>query len=144
MTNDIPQSINMSVFIVLFFKNLVPNIHRNCRNSYISEFLAILLGYVHDTLAKIVAKDYEDPTPERRSDKCDRDKWEHLHPKNTSRNRDQMAHNRNESSQKSIHICILQKEIFSSLVFLRCDEDIFSIFCEKWSTEPLAENEIIE
>ena len=128
----------------LFAENLVPDIECYERDRYIGQLLAILLGHIHDTLSEVVPESYEYPTPEGRSDECDRDKWSHWHTKNTSRYRDQMTNHRDQSSNKSIDLVILQEEIFGSLIFLWGDEDIFAIFCEKWFAEPLAEDIVVE
>lgn len=75
----------MSVFIFLFFKNLVPDIYTNRRDRYICQLLAILLGHLDNWFSEIVAESYEDSTPESSSGECDRYKWGEWHTKNTSR-----------------------------------------------------------
>ena len=133
----------INVFI-LFLKNLVPDIQCNERDRYIGQLLAVLLDDLYHTLSEIVAECYEDPAPEGGPDECDRDKMRHRHTKNTSRDRDEMTHYREESSDEGVDPIILQEEIFGSLVLLWSDEDIFAIFREKYLAEPLPEDEIVE
>lgn len=129
---------------MLFFKNLVPDIKCNCRDRYIGQLFAIFLGHLDDALSEIVAEGHEYPTPESSAYECDRDKWSKAHRKYTSRDRDQVAYYRDESSYECVYLIISDEEILCSLIFLWCDEDIFAIFREKWFAKPLTEYEIIE
>ena len=55
-----------------------------------------------------------------------------------------MTHYRDESSDEGIDTIILEKEIFGTLVLRMRDENIFSIFLEKWFPEPSTDDPIIQ
>jgi hypothetical protein len=55
-----------------------------------------------------------------------------------------MSNHWDKSSDECIDPIILEKQILGSLVFLRCDEDIFAVFREKRLAEELPEYIVVE
>ena len=132
------------IFHRLFFEDFVPKIHGYQWNSNIGQFLTISLCHFDHRFSEEIPECYEDTTPESRSEERDEDKWEHPHTKDTSRNRDEMSHDGNQSPDECIESIILEEEFLCLLILLLGDEDIFSIFLEKWLPEPSPEDPIIQ
>lgn len=105
--------------------------------------MSILFRDLDNRLSEEVPKRYEYSAPKGRSEKCDRDKWYHLHTKYPCRNRDEMSYDGYESSNKCVDFIILEKEFFCLRVFLFRDEDIFPVSFEKWLSEPSTEDIVV-
>jgi hypothetical protein len=94
---------------ILFAENLEPDIYPNRRDRYIGQLFAVLFGDIDDALSEVVPESYENPTPEGRSSKSNRDKWSHRHTENTSRDRDEMSNYGDESSDECVDFIIFEK-----------------------------------
>lgn len=105
--------------------------------------MSILFRDLDNCLSEEVAQCDEDSTPERRSEKCDRDKWYHPHTEYSCRDRDEVAHDGDEPSDKCIDFIVLEEEFFCLLVFLFRDKDILPIPLEKWLSEPSTEDIVV-
>lgn len=105
--------------------------------------VCIFFYYHYHSISEIVSNTDKNSTPESRTDESDDTKWEEFHSENTCWNRYKVSDHGNKSSEESIEPITSEKERFCTVILFWSDENVLSIFHEKWLSYEYSENIVV-